>query len=267
MKTIASILLALLATSAACGDATETGPNDERADDGSADAVPVLAEQYGAVVSSTMKICKVAESPCPAAEAIEVTATLRGLMRVEQDEASVVGNLTACNIKLNWNGDEYDSDEYLNIETLGQLLRFSGGFASTEEGPRLRSGLAALLIGAELSDDVGEDFPTDDKDARAIDQDNDGDPGISVKAPIGRVFMGARAVLDFELELEGNEAGTLLGTATGYGFDVSVYDDTVPFVNVEKKLRNALDPISLVEQNHGVELHPGTADCEAAKAL
>lgn len=266
MKTIGPILLALLAT-AACSEQAETNPNGDRADDASSDAVPVLAEQYGTVVSTSMKLCKVATTPCPEDELIEVTATLRGLMRLEQDEASVFGSMTACNVQLNWNGDDYDSDEYFKVEALGQLFRFNGGFVSTEEGPRLRSGMAAFVIGAELSDDVGEDFPTDEDDARAIDQDNDGDPGVSVKAPIGRVFLGARAILEFDLELEGNEEGTLLGTLTGHGFDVSVYDDTVPFVNVEKKLNAALDPVSLLEQNHGVELHPGTPNCEAAKAL
>ncbi len=267
MKTIGPILLALLATSAACSEASETGPNSDRADDGSADAVPVLVEQYGTIVSTTMTLCKKATAPCPDGEAIEVTSTLRGLMSIEQEGASVFGTLTACSVQLNWDGRNYDSAEYFDIQTLGPLLKFSGGFASTEDGPRLRSGLAAVLIGAELSDDVGEDFPTDDDDARAIDQDNDGDPGVSVPAPIGRIFLGARVIVDFDLQLEGNQEGTLLGTLAAYDFELSVYDDTIPFINAKKKLRKALEPITLLEQNHGIELHPGTADCEAAKAL
>jgi hypothetical protein len=265
MKLIGPILLSTLATFTACSDAAQTGPNGERADEVAAGDVPVLAAQYGAVISTTMQLCQNDASPCAADDLLEVSGTMRGLMAMTQEGSQVHGDFVGCNVKLNWNGEDYDSDEYLKLERLGTLLKFDGGFVAGESAPVLQSDLAAVLIGAELSDDVGEDFPTDDRDARAFDQDGDGDPGISVKAPIGRIFLGARVVVDFDLA--GTDEGVYLGSMRGHGFDVSVYDDTIPFVDAGKKVRNALDPVTMIDQGHSVELYPGTADCAAVMQL
>ncbi len=265
MRTIGPILLAAIATLSACSDASSTGPNGERADEISDQDVPLLDSQYGVAVVSNMTLCKSDESPCPADEVLAISGTARGLLHVEQDGTQVRGEMTACSVTLNWDGEDFDAADYLDIEKLGPLLHFEGGFATSEAGPVLHSGLSALLFGAELSDDVGEDFPTDEDDARAFDQDKDGKPGVSVKAPIGRIFMGARIILDIEASRD--EQGNWVGSLTGHDLEVSVYDDSVPFVNVGNKIRDALAPLRLVEQNHILGLHPGTLDCDAAAAL
>jgi hypothetical protein len=51
-----------------------------------------------------------------------------------------------------------------------------------------------------------------------------------------------------------------------HGFDYSVYDDTIPFVNAEKKIDQALATQGIDTQSHRVTLVPGYEDCGAVLA-
>ncbi len=267
MKTIGPILLSAIASLAACSDASNMGPDETKADLIDPVDVPILDAQYGVVVSSAMTVCKNGETPCPAEQLVEVSATLRGLVTIEQEEARVLGQLVACKAQVVWGGEKYNSADYLSLHSLGPIFRFDGDFVAGEEGPILQSGMAALLLGAELSDEVGEDFPTRDDDARTIDQDRDGKPGVSVKAPLGKVFLGARVILDFEAKV--GESGALAGALNGHGFNISVYGDSIPipFYSAKKKIKNALDPVTLLDQSHSIEFIPGAVDCAGVSAL
>ena len=43
--------------------------------------------------------------------------------------------------------------------------------------------------------------------------------------------------------------------------DFAIYDDTIPFVNAQKKANQALDKVMMVSQEHQVTMIPGYVDC------
>lgn len=258
----------------ACGTSGSgyDGANGEKADELAAEDAPVLAASYGYVVSSTMVACstKSGEDECKDEDRKTVTATIRGLATITQDGAAVDASFSACRINLDWDGDKYDDSEYFNdkntLRELGELAHVRGAFVEGENGPVLASGLSALLLGVELGSPVEEDMPTDEDDARALDQDDDGKPGVSVDAPLGRVFLGARVIFDLPLTFSTGDDGSLSGSLEAAGFDFSVYDDSIPFVNARKKANEALQKVKMVSQDHQVTMLPDFTDCDRVLA-
>ena len=281
---------------ACTSDAGFDGANGEKADEIAAEDAPVLATSYGFAVSSTMLACstEAGADECKDEERKTVTATIRGLATVTQDGANVDASFSACRINVDWDGEKYDDSKYFNskdtLRNLGELARIEGVFVEGEAGPVLASGLSALLLGAELSNPIEEDMPTDEDDARALDHDRDGKPGVSVDAPIGKVYLGARVIFDLPLTFsagaapdtgeEGSEedvseddasedsltSGSLSGSLEAAGFDFSIYDDSIPFVNARKKANEALQKVKVVSQDHQVTMLPDFVDCDRVLA-
>ncbi len=261
MTRIGFLLLTLLtASTIGCEDSSYTPiGGDERFDQLADEDAPVLASSYGTVVDSVLSVCKEGGQPCASDQTVNAIARVRGIMAVNQDGAAVHGSLTACSIKVLWDGENYDIAEYLDLAKLGEIYAFDGGFADGESGPVLHSDFSSLLLGASLEEPVSEDFPTSEDDARVFDQDGDGKPGVSADAPVGKIYLGARAIVDFAASVE--EDGSVRGELNGHEFNVSIFDDTVPFVNVRKKVDKALSPLSLNSQSHTVVMHPDVVDC------
>tara|TARA_R110002096_G_scaffold77896_11_gene183484 strand:- start:8182 stop:9081 length:900 start_codon:yes stop_codon:yes gene_type:complete len=297
MRHLGALLsIALFAcTSFACtSDAEFDGANGAKADEVAAEDAPVLATSYGYAVSSTMIACstEAGADECKNDERKTVTATIRGLATVTQDGAKVDASFSACRINVDWDGEKYDDSKYFNskdtLRTLGELARIEGVFVEGETGPVFASGLSALLLGAELSNPIEEDMPTDEDDARALDHDRDGKPGVSVDAPIGKVYLGARVIFDLPLtfspgasedvgageedvgageeDVGAGEGGSLSGSLEAAGFDFSIYDDSIPFVNARKKANEALEKIKVVSQDHQVTMLPDFVDCDRVLA-
>ncbi|MCP4447936.1 MAG: hypothetical protein GY811_21765 [Myxococcales bacterium] len=272
MRYLASLLS--VALFAACGTAGTDygGTNGARADELPLEEVPVLAESYGFVVSSVLETCSTEANVCECRneDRKNLTTTIRGVATMTQDGAAVEVSFAGCRMDVEWKGDDYNVGEYLNerdtIRHLGEIAHISGVFVAGEEGPVLQSGLSALVLGAKLSDPVGEDMPTSKRDERSLDQDNDSKSGVSLEAPIGRVFLGLRVIFDMPLTLSPGEDGNLSGTLEAVGFDVSVYDDSIPFVNARKKVNKALTKIMMVSQYHQVTMLPGLSDCDQVLA-
>ncbi len=288
------LLLSICLAAACSSDNAFDGGDAFKADEVAAEDAPVLADSYGYVVTSSIIACstRAGSDECKNDKRKDVTAVIRGLAAVSQQGARADLSIRGCRINLNWDGDSYDDTKYFNekdtLQSLGELARIEGVFvegvatpdteAATDETsddspaeeevseeeaakprPVLASGLSALLIGAQLEKPVEEDMPTSKRDDRALDQDNDRKPGVSLEAPIGRVFLGARVI--FNLPLTTADDGSLHGSLEAAGFDLSVYDDSIPFVDAEEKAEEALDKLKILSMEHTVTLVPGYGDC------
>jgi len=269
MRHLAAVLSIALC---ACGT---SGAGLGRGDDSKADGTltppeetPVLATNYGVVLSSEMTACATEPNAteCKDGERKTIKATIRGLATVTQGDDSVDVSISACRINLDWDGEAYDDTKYFNdtdtIQHLGELAHLSGRFVDSDSGPVLQSGLSALLLGVEFENPIEEDMPTSHRDARALDQDGDGKAGVSLDAPLGRVFVGTRVVFDLPLQMAAADDGSIVGSLEVGGFDFSVYDDSIPFVNAGKKADEALSKIMMVSQSHNVTMIPDYVDCE-----
>ncbi len=92
----------------------------------------------------------------------------------------------------------------------------------------------AILMGVNLDDPFGEDLPTDKNDRRVVDHDGDGKEGMTYKHWTGKIRFGARLVIEtlgIDPTLERPSV-----TASLSKVDYAIFSDSIPFVNVAKKV-------------------------------
>ena len=122
----------------------------------------------------------------------------------------------------------------------------------------------AWVIGANLSDPLNEEMPRDKDDARVIDVEGDGQPGVTLKLENWDIY-GAMRLL-FRLQGEMIEEGLLRGEAE-ISMETAVFGDTVPLVNVASSLRSAEEDTTIVSESHRFEMERltrGSLSCEQA---
>ncbi len=99
------------------------------------------------------------------------------------------------------------------VEDEGELLD-----ADEPVGAAFTPPPALIVLGAELGDPAADPLPTPDDDARALDEDDDGNPGVTVDAETvlcrrpERAYLALRAVADLAGTVE--DLDTLSGDVT-----------------------------------------------------
>jgi hypothetical protein len=137
----------------------------------------------------------------------------------------------------------------------------AGTLTRTPNGLNFSQGNQALVVGAKLKNPSSEPLPRDANDSRVYDQDQDGNPGVTVKVSglvSGKVFLSQRST------------SSLTGHQTATGFAGSVK------FRVEQQILGATHPF--LKGNHSgapsaegsffrLEKLPSSAGCTQAEAL
>ena len=140
----------------------------------------------------------------------------------------------------------------------GQRVYGSDGTTTFESEP------AAWVVGAELADPLAEDLPMASDDARIVDVDDDGEPGVTMMLGSWKIY-GAMRLL-FQLQGQVEDEGVLTGNAE-VTMDTAVYGDTVPLVNVATKIASMREDTTVVAEKHVFTLNRlslGEVSCEQA---
>lgn len=123
---------------------------------------------------------------------------------------------------------------------------------------------SAWVIGAGLSDVLLDAMPDSDEDPRVEDVDLDGEPGITMMLGNWKIYGAMRVIFKFAGEI--GEGGLLSGSAE-VGMDTAVFGDTVPLINVAKKIKKMQEETEVVAEHHVFEMTPFQAfevTCEQA---
>lgn len=139
---------------------------------------------------------------------------------------------------------------------------------------RLSSGLRAITLGAQLDDPLDDPLPAHRDDPAVIDQDGDGEPGITVKVALFSVYLAARVRLQlldgrYPRQSPSDDAGVEVERPTIDGklsmtLDQRIYGDSVPFYDVAEAVAEAGDTYRILSTEQHFALSPITARSCAA---
>jgi hypothetical protein len=160
----------------------------------------------------------------------QIVSVTRIFARVEADQQQGVVDLqlSPCRFELpaldGWDASLRDS--FLRDRARVPALS-AGGSIQLEDGLAvLRSDPATFSLG--VSDLAGGELPSTADDPRVVDQDGDGDPGVSVLLSLGRIFVAMAATIELDGDVDAD------GAARGYAdidLGQAVYGDSIWLVD------------------------------------
>jgi hypothetical protein len=212
------------------------------------DASQLLAPNYALIIDTWLSTASDTEG----AEPEEWTAQFAAAVSVQFIEGEPQFNVSPCRVILpNIDGRVVEiTDTTLQSVEAGML---NASVHTVEKTVRLATGRGALIAGADLSDILNDELPTDANDDRITDVDGDGKPGMTIEISGHRVYVGMRYRFDIDGELTQDQ--TIEGEA-GVRIDLEVYGDSIPFINVKRSLDKALGKLNLLDERHAFVMTP-----------
>jgi hypothetical protein len=260
--------LALLCLMVGCADLTsdEAAESETNGSSGKADTVGMEAEWPPETIDSTSMMAQSyalfidswieTGKPESTSEPEAWIAQFQGLVSVQFGEDGPTLNVTPCTVQL----PEIDDREVeISDEAIQSVLSqpIISSVYRDEGAVRFATERAALVAGVTLADPVNDTLPEDDNDARLVDVDKDDEPAMTIRIGGHKVYVGMR----YRFELDGvlTPEQTVSGDAQ-VRIDLSVYGDSVPFVNVKKALDKALGKLDLLSEKHQFLMTPMAAE-------
>lgn len=255
---ISGIIVCLLAS--ACADdivdlnaerqstLTDTGKADTLHGE-SAGEMPVLASQYALVLNSWIELVDGPDDDEPSAW----DAAFFALMHTAQNsDGQLFVEAAPCSMILPEVDDRKveSSDETLQRAipsiTAAKIELKDGAFHLVTERD-------ALLAGVDLDDSVGDEMPSNKRDDRVVDIDDDRKPGMTLRISGFKVYVGLR----YTYSLNGviGDDGVIEGEAEVH-VDMEVYGDNVPFVDIKKHFDRSFGKLSLTNERHQFQMIP-----------
>ena len=139
-----------------------------------------------------------------------------------------------------------------SVPTLTTAARFE--YDEEHQDYRIAVEKGAMIAGAILQEPFTESLPTKKDDERLVDTDNDGLLGVTLTCSGFKIFAALRLIISPEPLSRSEEPGWR--GVTELDMKVSVVDDAIPFVNVQKKLDAALEKIRIAGQDNHFTLTP-----------
>jgi hypothetical protein len=190
--------------------------------------VPQLAEHYATVLTST-----VVQTHRETGEESTHVTRIAALAAIDQRGDRFAMQLSVCNIELPSVQDTAAviDEEFLQSRNKVAPIDVEGGVFIDDDGVHLVTTISSMLLGVSGLDNSGH-VPSDSDHENVIDQDGDGEVGISVAVGPGRVFVGLAAnfELNGQIEAEDNriEGGAFIE------LDKQIYGDTIWFYDVRE---------------------------------
>ena len=237
---------------------------DEMADDGSGGGTGGKADETNAVQLAPTY-------------ALELTSSMRTEDRRESDPAKRFTNLTMrarAHVKVTQTGGAVK----LAVKLCDVVLPVVGGYQpeldpafvasvpafqinAAIDGEDLVSQPAAIVLGAALANPLADALPAATS-SRLRDQDNDGNPGVSIQIPgYGSIFASLRVKLEFAAPL-----ATMKGAAD-VTLDQKIYGDNIWFYDAAMSAAEAEGNVSVVSSSNRVTMKRDATTCAKVRTL
>ena len=180
-------------------------------------------------------------------------AAVGGIAQVTQDGSTVRLTLTPCSIRL----PEVDERALeISDEAVGAIpaIEVDAEFELADGAYALKLSPSAFVAGAELDNALTDSLPMEKRDDRLVDVDQDDEVGITLKISGHSIYGSLRLV--FSALMNATKEGSEWSGPAELAIDFFVVDDSVPFVDVQDKLDDALAELTVDEQNNRFRLMP-----------
>ncbi|HOW51527.1 MAG TPA: hypothetical protein PLV42_05720 [bacterium] len=110
----------------------------------------------------------------------QTTGTYYSVTRIEKVEGVLQSRASSCHSVIKSTSPATTTVPDALSQCIGDMI---GALTveETAEGPRISRAEAVMPVGIELADPWNDPLPTDNSDPRIIDQDNDGNPGVTIE--------------------------------------------------------------------------------------
>jgi hypothetical protein len=261
MRTMMMMLGATLAMAGCVSDEpVEDGAGEwgDGGGDGKADgtAAPgTLASKYALELTSTMKLEDTRESGDARFSTFALRA--RALVTTTQNGEAVKLAVKLCDVKL---PEVSGYQPVLSPTFITGLPSFEiTGTLVDDGGWKLTTKPAAMVLGAQLTDPVRNALPTTGSDARVIDQDGDGKPGVSIDiGSWGKIYAAMRVLVAMDAKVAG--APSISGNAD-IQLDQAIFGDSIPFYDAAGSLAESQPYTRVVSAANAFRLKSGATTC------
>lgn len=228
-----------------------TGPGGGKEDDPT--ATSPLAASYALELHSVMQLEDGRETGDARFSTYDLRARARATVTVGQ-EGAVTMTVRLCDVKL--------------PEVSGYQPQLAAAFvtaipAITVKGTlvdgMLTTDPAAIVLGAKLTNPLTSALPTDGADAKVRDQDQDGNPGVSIEVPgYGRIFAALRVKLSLEAAVE---ASATIEGAADIAMDQAIYGDDIWFYDAATSAAETSANVTVVSADNTFAMKSGATTC------
>ena len=256
------VLASLVAVTGCIGDEELDGEGIDV--DGKADGSPVeLAPTYALELTSTMTMEDRRESD-PATRFTTLTMRARAQVKTTQTGDAVKLAVDLCDVRLpQVSGYQPELDPAFVI-SLPALQVNADIERATDGAVSLASQTFPLVLGAQLANPASDRLPQAGS-ARIKDQDQDGNPGVSISIPgYGKIFAALRVSFDFTAGL-GNVAA--INGEANVGLDQKLYGDNIWFYDAVSSAAETEANVSLVSATNRVKMKRDATTCAKVKQL
>ncbi len=254
MDTRLACAAVLLSLSIGCAVDEGDGQDGDNADETA--EVPTLADRYAFELRSTV-ITRKKDSNQDNPPRVTIA---RGTAETKQAGADVELALQLCDVTLptfSTGVPTISSELIQSVDVIPIRARLAAGDDGTV---KLTSDRAALVLGAELAD-PNDPLPTEEDGA--VDQDEDGNPGVTiiVPTPIGEIEVYVAVRLLFELSADIADPAQFSGLSNAELSTEVLADDSF-LINAQKMAADAKKNSITVSQDHRFTLTKSTsAEC------
>jgi hypothetical protein len=193
------------------------------------------------------------------------TIELVGLVTLDNEGATLSLSIQPCGVTLPEIDDRrpvIDDNLFSSMEPIA-----ADGTAGIDEDSVLHMTTrpAVMTLGVDLAEPFDDPMPQDEDDPAVVDQDQDGEPGVTVEVSGWEVYLGIRSV--FEVEGAFGNDGRVAGSCT-LDFETEIYGDNVPFFDAREEAEESAADNEIVSQNDTFVLIPiedSLSSCEALR--
>lgn len=261
MKTL-TMMLGLVVMATGCVTDEDAVEDDEGDGGGKADGMETpgtLAATYGLELTSTMKLEDTRETD-PARRFSTFALRARAKVTTTQDGETIKLNVKLCDVAL---PEVSGYQPELDSAFVASLAAFdvTGTLGAEVEGGEivLETAPAAIVLGAKLADPIANRLPAAGTDTRVRDQDQDGNPGVSIAIPgYGKIFAALRVLLSIKSTVTTSSA--ISGSAE-IRLDQAIYGDDIFFYDAVSAAAESAAAIRVVSASNKFRMKSSKTTC------
>jgi hypothetical protein len=250
-------LLALSWVSACADDGLDgTWDDDGKADGWGTPSDAVLegiAGVYGLQLVSEVATAEVLSDGGLSDETTTYTTELVGLVTMENEGATLSLSMQPCRATLpEIDGRQPVIDDAL-LASMAPIAVDGVAGVDDAEALHMTTRPSVMVLGLDLANPSADPLPRDEDDPAVFDQDQDGEPGITVDVSGWEIYVGVRAT--FEVEGEFDADGRVAGACT-LDLESEIYGDSIPFFDARSAVEESAEETEVVSQDDRFVLIP-----------
>lgn len=262
---ISSLLLALgvVMTGCVADDADDEGAGewgdiggDGKADDTTPAAPGTLSSKYALELTSTMKLEDTRDG-----SRSDFKLRARGTVTTVQDGENLELEVKLCDVAL---PEVSGYQPLLDPAFVARLAPLKiKGTIHDDNGFRLATEPVALVLGAQLANPLSNRLPATADDTRVKDQDQDGNPGVSIQIPgYGKIFGTMRVKVSIAATVAG--APSISGTSD-IVLDQVVYGDDIWFYDAATSIAESQAATRTISSANTFRMKSGVTGCTGVR--